>query len=231
MYHVFRYGLIAAIATISFAVTATAQEKSVEGKLEPHPLATSINFSQDLGLSFPSVTQIGARIEAARAAADPVGLASVAKELAALEKVSGKAAALTSAELAHEAVFLAKRRNHSVELKAVAQILGDLAGEDLTILAEKAHKMEHAAKEAKENGEKSRGITQRLHVDNHSQFYLAIYVDANYIGTVAPFGDLYYWVGQGVYETTYLDARTGTGVGVHKEIGWATGDFVWQIYP
>ena len=71
-----------------------------------------------------SLTQLKvmSAIEHCRTAADPVGLAAAAKELAVAEAVSGKKAAVTSATISKEAIDLAKLRNSSQELSAVAYL-------------------------------------------------------------------------------------------------------------
>src|SRR5262249_32277740 len=71
---------------------ATEDREVVSSKVAHRPAAASVNFGKELGLPFPSLGTLGARIGAARKAADPVALAHAASELAVAEKVSGKKA-------------------------------------------------------------------------------------------------------------------------------------------
>src|SRR5262249_19139155 len=40
-------------------------------------------------------------------------------------------------------------------------------------------------------GDKSRGVYCTVHIDNHTAYYVRIYVDGIYSGTVPPWGDIY----------------------------------------
>ncbi len=134
--------------------------------------ATTIHFPTELGVAFPSLIDLGARIEGARQAFDPVGLAVCAQLLQAAEKAGGKQASLTSAALRKEAVTMAKDRNGSVELTAVASLVGE-AGAELQQLAEKARVLEEEAEAAAERGEVPRShghVVDTLHILNRSHF-------------------------------------------------------------
>jgi hypothetical protein len=95
--------------------------------------ASSIDFRKELNLPFASLGTLGARIEAARRAPDPVALGNAANELAVAEKVSGKKASLTSSALLQEATELAKLRRQVKELQAMMQLKAQVATEDKSI--------------------------------------------------------------------------------------------------
>jgi hypothetical protein len=100
----------------------TSQDKQeVKSKAVPRR-AASVNFKKELGLSYPSLGTLGARIDAARRAPDPVTLAHAASELDVAEKVSGKKASITSPDVLAEAAELASLRKQEAELKAVLQV-------------------------------------------------------------------------------------------------------------
>jgi len=157
------------------------KELKIESKAAEAKDATSVNFSKDLGLSLGNLKTLGQRIDAARAAPDPVALALAAKELEAAEQVSGKKASLTSADLVKEATELARLRNMPDELKAVAKLIPD--GKGLEEQAEKTAKEIQRRKE----GETPKSITGYLKVVNTTRWYIDIYVNGFKRVTVAPF--------------------------------------------
>ena len=132
------------------------EETTIEAKQDKSVAGTTVNFSDKLELPFPGLTTLGARIEQARTAADPVALAQLAAELDVAEKVSGKKAPIARAELTAEAVALADLRSRPIELKAVVLTVGDA---DLKAKLEKAL-ARATTKEAE--GEKTRGIRGEL---------------------------------------------------------------------
>jgi hypothetical protein len=204
--------------------------KKLESKAEKGTCAVAVDFAKDLGLSFPSLTTLGARIEQARQHSDPVGLALAGRELAIAEKVSGKQTTIKGSDLLKEAAQLAKRRFDPAELKAVA-MLTDSMGADLKDLVAKAEKAQADAKAAKNAGEKSRGIQRTLHADSRVTSTISVYVDGRYIGTMGSFGDIYYYVGQTPWETTYLSARSSDGRSWSMPVSSAVGDYHWILYP
>ncbi len=205
----------------------------LESKAEKVQCASTVNFAKDLGLSFPSLTTLGSRIEQARNQADPVSLALDARELGVAEKVSGKTAAIKSEDLLKEAAELAKLRYNPAELKAVAMLAGKVgAGKDLVAVAEKAEKDHADAIKAKASGEKTRGIQGRLHVDSRvPNTGIMVYVDGRYVGTMGPMGDIYPYIGQTPWETTYLSARSYDGRTWNRAVRGAYGDYTWTLYP
>jgi len=90
----------------------------------------NINFNKELGLPYQSLSTLGARIDTARRGHDPVALAHAANELSVAEKVSGKKADLTSAQLLKQAAELAKLRRQVAELKALNQIAEQTAADN-----------------------------------------------------------------------------------------------------
>lgn len=202
--------------------------RSFEAKGEKRTPATTIDFQNSLGLSFDSLRGLGARIEQARTAADPVGLAAAARELAVAEKTSGKSASVKSADLLKEATEMARQRNNPDELKAVALLAGDK--EDRKALNDQAAK---AQKEllARKNGEKKRGITGTLSVINQTRWYIRIYVNYQYVGTVRPFATGSVFVGNSAFGTTVLYASApGTALTWGpRSVTQAVGDISWTL--
>jgi hypothetical protein len=225
---------------VGFLVTAPrAQEQ--EGKKQGQKLseksdmkkfivATTVDFPSQLGLSFDSLRGLGARIEQARTAADPVGLANAAAELSIAEKVSGKEATIKSSELMKAAAEMARYRNQPDELKAVAMLItDDSTKEGLKEQAAKAEKL-LAERKGKEE-ERPRGIENELTVVNHTAYYVSIYVNFNYRGTIAPHSYDSYYVGELPYETTYLYARApGTAMDTSKSVSGRYWNLTWNLY-
>lgn len=206
--------------------------KSGETKGATGAVATSINWAKTLGLNFASLTTLGARIEQARGAADPVGLASAAKELAAAENVAGKKAAITSADLLKEAAELAKYRYEPTELKAVAMLLGDGSeSQDLLNTAKKAATFRENQRKAREAGETTRGIEGVVRFDSRTDAYISCYVNGRFVGSMGPFGDVYYFVGDAPYATTYLYARSNDGRFWRLNVHSAYSSYRWILYP
>jgi len=219
------------IAAAMLSGVALAEEKVIETKKENRTVATSVDFAGALGLSFPSLTGLGARIEQARSAADPVGLAGAARELAAAEAASGKKASITSADLTKEAVDLARLRRFSKELKAVAALVTDAGTRTrLEGLATEAAAAEAQVRESKDSGEKTKGIRGRLHVDNRTGYFINVYIDSRKVGTVGPYGDGYVYVGQSAYETTYLYATApGTSLYWRTKVSRPVANYTWVL--
>jgi hypothetical protein len=161
-----------------------------------------------------------------------VALAVASVELAADEKASSKTADVKSADLASEAIELAKERFHPTELKSVAAVLnGNSDAGKLTDIAAKAEQLEQASKATKESGAevKAKGIMGTLHVDNRSPETLSIYIDGNFVGFVRPFGDGYLYIGQGAWETTYVTARGSQGSVWASAVRNPVGDYTCRI--
>jgi hypothetical protein len=227
--------LLAAACLVALAgFTALAEEpagKTIDMKLgKAVAPAAATDFATALGLNLESLKTLGARIDHARAEADPVCLAGLARELAAAEEVAGKKATLTGAELTKQAQEMAKYRNRPEELRTVAKILGGDGSEELTAQAEKtARAIERRGKD-KESA-KAKGITDTLHVDNHTPYYVRVSVNYVYRGTVAPYGDLYIDVSDPPFHTTVLQA-TAPAIGTFepKYISQPVATFTWRLY-
>jgi len=208
-------------------------KKVIESKGEAKPSAVTVDFPKALGLDFPVLTGLGARIEQARDQGDPVGLAAAARELAVAEEVGGKQAAVKSADLYKEAIEMAKRRAVPQELKAVAKLAGKAAdSKSLEMEAKRAEA--HIAKlleDRKDPNSKTRGIMGQLHVDSRVNAFIRVYVDGRYVGSMGPFGDIYPFIGQTPEETTFLSARSNDGRTWNNAVGRAVRNFTWVLYP
>jgi regulator of replication initiation timing len=181
-------------------------------KKEKGQLATGINFNKALGLSFDSLSTLGARIDQARRDGDPVALANEANELAVAEKVSGKKASLTSEELWKQAEQLAEMRRVPTELKALSLMIPeDTAREKLSKLAEAADKREMEQARRVKAGERQKGITGTLKIVNKTDDVLQIYVNGFHVGWVGRFGTTEFRVGDPEGGQTYLRAESVDG--------------------
>jgi hypothetical protein len=206
--------------------------KEFEDKSSKQAPAASVSFTKALDLAYDSLSTLGSRIDQARKAPDPVGLASCARELAIAEQVSKKAASLTSAALMKEAAELAKQRFDATELKAVALMVGnETVAKELNTAAARAEKEEAKRIADAQAGSKSRGIQGQLHVDSRVGTTINVYVDGRYVGTMGPFGDIYPYIGQTPWETTYLSARSVDGRTWNRAVSSAVGDYTWTLYP
>jgi hypothetical protein len=162
----------------------------LESKEIKRPLMAGVNFLTEYGLSFDSLSTIGARIDQSRKVSDPVGLAAAAGELAVAERISGKKAPITAAALMEEAVKLARLRDRSTELKAVGLMVHDEGlGKELAKLGAAAEKREEAAIRDFKSGEKSRGILGRLTVVNNTGYTMQITINGQDVFWVRPYRD------------------------------------------
>jgi len=201
--------------------TPGTKSKAISDKGVDRTLATSINFAKVLDLPFDSLASLGTRIEQATKIADPVCLASLAKELSVCEQVSEKTANLTSAMLFKEAVELAEARNRSAELKAVARFVNDHeTAKKLGTLAKVAAKREDAERRAVESGERTRGINRNLYVHNNTGFTINVFEDGRQVGFVNPYLDSGpFYIGHGPSHNSVLNARSSDGTKVWPGTG------------
>ncbi len=209
-----------------FAVSTASAAQKFESKVEPGVKASGVDFAKELGSDSPSVRSLGYLIETARTEADPIGLAVLSNELAAVEKATGKMADIKAADLATEAAKLARQRGHATELKAVAVLLPDQAAE-LDKAAEAAAKAEAIAK--KNKGSDSKGVNGILHIDSHAIEPLDAYVNGTYVGRVGPGGDLYVSVG-GPGNTILFARGVFSGGTCAEEITEVVGNFTWTLH-
>ena len=200
-------GLLGWLGSVSLADEPKPGNEVVKAsKMEKATVATTIDFGGELKLPFHSLITLGARIQEARMAPDPVALAAAARELAAEEKVSGKKAQLTAENLAQEATALAKMRNQSGELEAVSLLLENPdAQTELKKLAEAAKKREADEAEAVRKGVITRGLRGTLTVINKHNVAMSMYVDGNYVGDAGPFSTRYFYVNDPAGSTSTFD--------------------------
>jgi hypothetical protein len=218
---------IAVLAIVSFS--QAAEEKTDVSKVDTTAkkvvCANCIDFKEELGLNFSSLTSLGTRIESARTS-DPAALAAIAAELAVLERVSGKTATINSKELMAEAVEAGRRRNISAELKAVALSVSDTGTK--AVLEAQAQQADEAIT-ARKAGEKQRGITCTLNIFNHTPVVLDIYVNHQLVGFVAPFGSNVLYVGDCPFDTTKLFAQAGCHTWGPTFVPQPVQDFTWNL--
>jgi hypothetical protein len=210
----------------SAAPEGEGKSKTFKVKATEQASATTIDFRQQYGLPFESLTAIGARIEQSRCSADPVGLAAAANELSAAEQVSGKKASLTADALRKEAIELAKLRDESQELKAVS-MLAPMAGDELTKLALAAATRERDELAAAKEGAQPKGIHEALDVHNHSEVHVHVYMNGRLLGHIEPYGQGHYHVHAHGHVT--LDARGPGGHRWHEHIHEDVDTYVFEL--
>lgn len=184
--------IVATVAASDEPAQNEANDKQiVESKATHKAAAKSVNFRKELGLPFQSLSTLGSRVDAARRASDPVALVHTANELAVAEKVSGKKASITSAALIQESAQLAKLRKQAAELKAVAQVANQVAGED-QLVADLKNQIADAEAQAKAdtdafNKNAEPGSTPRkVLINNHTPQFLTVFVNGFYRTEISP---------------------------------------------
>lgn len=231
---VIRFSMVA-LTCAAVSASAFGEDKKEEGKKSIKSKSTestnpvTVDFRSSLKLPFESLTSLGARIQQARDAGDPVGLAAAASELSAAEKASSKKASIMAEQLTKEAVELAKLRDMSAELTAVGHLTGD-AGKELASLVGKAKKRE--AEEAKEaaaakEGEEKKGIYHELIVDNEAEVAVRIFVNGQFVGFVQAFGHRHFHIH--VHGHVTLDARGPHGHSWHEHVHDDYNEYQWTL--
>lgn len=230
------FPVFAALLSVGLANDQDTAEKG-EGvkvsKLEKTVLAASVDFTGTLKLPFQSLVSLGSRIDSARLASDPVLLSAIARELAVAEKISGKNAPLTAANLSDEAITLVKLRNKSKEIEAVDMLLGEEKVHlELQKLARLAQKQESLAAESLKDGEISKGLQGTLIIVNLHDVGMRVYTNGIFRGFVDPFQTNFFYVNDppgfpSVFEVRYPDGSS--------RASWVLNDdrpsFRWTIDP
>ena len=182
--------------------TPQDDKQVVSSNVTPKAAAAAVNFRQQLGLPFASLGTLGARVDAARRAHDPVSLANAASELAVAEKVAGKKASITSTQLFNESVELARMRRKEKELQALVRISNQVeVQEDNIALLQNSLKLAKEDVQQKEllaaQNTEPTGAPRAVVVNNYTTQYLDISVNGNYKVQVAP----------GMSQTFYIEHR------------------------
>jgi uncharacterized protein (TIGR03000 family) len=169
------------------------EQQAVTSKAAHRTRATTIDFRKAYNLPFQSLGTLGARIEAARRAPDPVALAHTAGELAVAEKVSGKQAPLTSRALVAEAAELARLRRQVAEMKATFTMQQQIANEETdrnywsTQIAW-AQSIANQEKEAVLSNELPTAAPRKVLLNNYTDQYIDLWVNGNLRMQIPPGG-------------------------------------------
>lgn len=231
-----RNGLImlAGLLVCGLAGTATAQQKDAKtengSEAEKYISGSSIDFAEQLELSYPSLLTIGSRIEQYRSTSpDPVGLAAAAHELSVAEKVSGKKAALTADALLKEAVHMAIVRHNSTELKATMHFVhNEKMRDDLETAAHRAAKDEKTRAELSKAGAKTRGIFHELIVNNRSHQFVRVYYNRRFVGSLRPHAREHYRIhDHSPHFDLYAKGSRGSRWRLHKHGNYR--NFTWNL--
>jgi hypothetical protein len=170
---------------------AAADKEKIDTRATPLPSASGVKFRKELGLNDPALSTLGARIDAARRAHDPVALGRLTNELAAAEKVSGKTASLTSKELAKQAAEIARMRRKESELTSLLVSQQQITGADdtIAILQQTLMDAKAAAKADSEAINMNLEPTwqpRKVIVNNYTSQYIDVWVNGNYKVQVSP---------------------------------------------
>jgi hypothetical protein len=170
---------------------AAADQEKIDSKATARPTATGIKFRKELGLPLTTLNTLGARIDAARKAHDPVALAHAANELSVAEKVSGKKASLLSTELMKESAKLAALRRQEAELRAVSTTAMQISAEDQSIttlkeILSQAKAQAAADSEAIRMNQEPTGAPRTVIVNNYTTQYIDVWVNGFYKVQVGP---------------------------------------------
>jgi hypothetical protein len=171
--------------------TTKADDKQiVESKGRKGTPARAVDFRKELGVPYRSLHTLGARIDTARQAHDPVSLGHAASELAIAEKVSGKKASVTSTAVMQEATELAKLRRQVPELQAMVHLNQQIASEQETItnLKQQIAMSQRIAKlesDAVKRNEEPTG-PRKLLVNNYTPQYVDIWVNGRLKMQISP---------------------------------------------
>jgi len=212
----------------SEAKEEAGEAQTIESKATDSPSAVSIDFRRVLGLSFDSLATLGVRIDQARNADDPVGLAIAANELAVAEKVSGKQAPETAENLTVEAIEWCKLRDDAQELSALSLLTTGEVSKELATLAAKSKKRQSEEIAAAKSGEKTRGITRQLVVTSEAEVPVRIFVNGRQVGTVRPFGHEHFRVHE--HGRVVLDARGRHGHQWHEHVRGNFRTYNWTLH-
>jgi hypothetical protein len=170
---------------------ASQDKEVISSKGTKRTDASSINFRKELDLPLQSLHTLGARIEAARRAPDPVALAHTASELNVAEQVSGKSASLTSKQLIKEAAELAAMRRQVAELKSVLQVTNQVQTEadqlkSLRTQIGLAQEQIKSDQNTFKSGEEPTSTPRKIIVNNYTPQTLDVYANGNFKATVGP---------------------------------------------
>jgi hypothetical protein len=223
---------LSGVLVAGLAAMSVAAEIRMESRPEKRETATSVDFNAALGLQFQSLTGLGARIEQALQAADPVGLANAAHELSVAEQVSGKEASITSAQLLERAVELARLRLIESEIKAVAAIVTDAdTRQDLEAARKQAAQRAEELANALESEEAARTVpAPTLTVYNYCYTSLDVYFNGIYLGVVFPRSYFTFNVGDQIGPQTVLYAEDAYGNYYYWTDDGNFDQYTWEIY-
>ncbi len=81
-------------------------------------------------------------------------------------------------------------------------------------------------------GEKTRGTTSIVHVDNRTNWYIDIYLDGSYCSTIGPWGDIYCYVGTGNTRMYgHADFVDGPARTWGPTVDYVDGTYIWKLLP
>ena len=81
-------------------------------------------------------------------------------------------------------------------------------------------------------GDKTRGTTSIVHVDNHTNWYIDAYMDGSFCATVGPWGDVWCNVGTGNTRMyAKADFTDNSSLTWGPNIGYVDGTYTWRLWP
>ena len=196
--------------------------------------AASVPFRKQLKLPFNSLATLGARIDAARRANDPVALAHAASELAVAENVSDKQADLTSSAVFKEAAELAKLRRQEAEIRALLRVSNQVTAEQDTIASLRqsltwAKEQAKADTRAWQQNQEPTWTPRTVVINNYTTQYLDITVNGVLKGQVEP-GLTQVFVIEHRWNPTTIKAYGNEDIDVWQRIIWGRFKrYIWNI--
>ena len=88
-----------------------------------------------------------------------------------------------------------------------------------------------SAKDVEAEEARTCGITGECHVDSRVNAFIRVYINGRYRGTIAPFGDIYPFVGDFPEQITTLYAVTDDGRFWRRTVSGNVGNYHWTLYP
>lgn len=107
-------------------------------------------------------------------------------------------------------------------------------GTDENIRADRAPNRQGAvmAAPAAKGGDRTRGGISVVHVDNWSQWYIDVYMNGSFCGSMGPYGDIYCAVSSGNV-TMYARAPFDDGSALKwgPRVSYVDGAYTWKLNP
>lgn len=85
---------------------------------------------------------------------------------------------------------------------------------------------------ASKGGERTRGAVSIVHADNRTQWYIDVYANGSFCGSMGPWGDTYCYVPSGnvtLYGRAPFD--DGSSIKWGPKVDYVDGTYTWRLWP